>query len=56
MFSRYDPQRPQILELGKLESLQTSDFNPKIPTKMFAHGWNANTGSAFSTRDGTNIF
>jgi hypothetical protein len=49
---RSNPARPQILELDNLESLQQSSFDPSLPTKIFAHGWNSSPRSAYSSRDG----
>lgn len=43
---------PQVLELDNLEALQQSNYNSSLPTKLFAHGWNASPASAYSTRDG----
>jgi hypothetical protein len=53
---RFNPTQPQILELDNLESLQESFFDPSLPTKIFAHGWNGSPLSAYSTRDGKQFF
>ncbi len=52
LFLRSHPLMATILELGNLEALQQSDFNPSLPTKIFAHGWNASPRSAYNSRDG----
>ncbi|XP_046645359.1 pancreatic lipase-related protein 3-like [Daphnia pulicaria] len=51
LFTPFNPTRPQILELDNLELLQKSYFDPSLPTKIFAHGWNGSPMSAYSTRD-----
>jgi hypothetical protein len=53
---RFNPTRPQILEHDNLELLQKSYFDPLLPTKIFAHGWNGSPMSAYSTRDGKSFF
>ncbi|KAI9557515.1 hypothetical protein GHT06_017343 [Daphnia sinensis] len=51
LFTQFNPTMPQILELDNLERLQLSFFDPLLPTKIFAHGWNSGPLSAYSSRD-----
>ena len=47
-----NPDEPQILELGDLEGLKSSNFNPKLPTKFYAHGWTSGPGASYPARNG----
>jgi len=42
----------QELKLGDVEALRNSNFDPSLPNKLFAHGWNADATSGYSTRTG----
>ena len=46
----------QELKLGDLEALGNSSFDPSLPTKLFAHGWNADASSGYSTRTGMCVY
>jgi len=51
LYTRQNPVDPQLLKLGDLVALQESNYNHSLPTKIFAHGWNADAVSGYSARN-----
>ena len=54
--TRRNPLLRQVLKIDEPATLLASNFNASLPTKFFAHGWNAGPGSADSTRNGILIY
>lgn len=52
LFTNLNPTDPHILRADDLEALQQSNFNPELPTKIFAHGWGGSPRDFYSSRDG----
>jgi len=50
-----NPKVFQVLKLGDLDSLMSSNYNPNLATKIYAPGWNDNGSIAYLTRDGQTI-
>nr|QJE50405.1 pancreatic lipase-related protein [Diaphanosoma celebensis] len=51
LYTRKNPYDAQVLKLGDVDALRNSSFDPTLPVKLFAHGWNADASSGYSTRD-----
>lgn len=51
LYTRRNPLVRQVLKIDEPATLLASNFNASLPTKFFAHGWNAGPGSADSTRN-----
>merc|ERR1712137_156269 len=51
LFTRQNPTEPQLLKLDDPKGVLASNFDPNLPTRFFAHGWNADANSGYSTRN-----
>ena len=50
--NRKNPIEFQVLRLGDVNSLSSSNYNPSLLTKIYAPGWNNEGPIAYPTRDG----
>ncbi|CAK1580963.1 unnamed protein product [Parnassius mnemosyne] len=42
LFTRWNPTSSQVLVMGDVDTITSSNFNPNIPTVVVAHGWLGN--------------
>ncbi|XP_046439287.1 pancreatic triacylglycerol lipase-like isoform X2 [Daphnia pulex] len=52
LFTRENPNEPQILELDNATLLHQSNYNNSLKTKFFAHGLNGSPTYSYPTKDG----
>lgn len=41
LYTLSNPNEPQIITLNDVHSLEQSNFNPNVPTRIIIHGWNS---------------
>lgn len=39
LYTLKNKEEPQILVLGDVESIKSSNFNKNVPTRIYVHGW-----------------
>lgn len=52
LFTRENPWDPQEISHLNWTSIVESDFNPKVPTRFYIHGWLSTGGSGRTMRKG----
>ncbi|KAJ8714590.1 hypothetical protein PYW07_002815 [Mythimna separata] len=45
LYTRRNPTSPQSLVINNAASIENSNFNPRLPTIVIAHGWLSNQDS-----------
>lgn len=45
LFTLKNPNKVQILSLNNITSITASNFNKKVPTRIFIHGWQEYSGT-----------
>ncbi|KZS04415.1 putative Pancreatic lipase-related protein 2 [Daphnia magna] len=51
LFTRKNPTEFQVLKSYDWNSIHSSNYNPNLPTKIYAPGWDNNGSIAYPTRD-----
>ncbi|XP_057366812.1 pancreatic lipase-related protein 2-like [Daphnia carinata] len=51
LFTRKNPTEFQVLKLNDWNLVESSNYNPNLPTKIYAPGWDNNGSIAYPTRD-----